>query len=116
MLVLYNEFGFAMLNPLSVGSKRFVLVLTYSLVMADSSSTGRVVSSSTVVVVWMATPFMVVASMRNWSEVQLMVKEELLFLVWRGAPSCKELTSSDAHNYIHFDNSDNRLGIVFGTH
>ena len=113
-----------MLNPLSVSSKRFVLVLTHSLVMADSSSTGhvvssstgRVVSSSTIIVVWMATPFMVVASMRNWSEVQLMVKEELLFLVWRGAPSCKELTSSEAHNYIHFDNSDNRLGIVFGTH
>ena len=29
LLVLCNEFGFAMLNPISVGSKRFVWVLSW---------------------------------------------------------------------------------------
>lgn len=50
--------------------------------------------SSIVVDVWMAAPSMVVASTRDWSGVQLLVEEELLFLVGRGEPSCKEPTSS----------------------
>ena len=36
---------------------------------ADPSSTGCVVPSSTVAVVWMAAPSMVVASTRDWSKV-----------------------------------------------
>ena len=65
--------------------------------------------SSIVVDVWMAAPSMVVASTRDWSGVQLLVEEELLFLVGRGEPSCKEPTSSWAHNYVHFNSSCNCL-------
>jgi hypothetical protein len=54
---------------------------------ADPSSTGPVAPSSTVVVVWMAAPSMVVASRRNWPGVRLQFEEELLFLVGRRAPS-----------------------------
>ena len=61
---------------------------------AGPSFTGRVVPSSTSAAMWMAAPAMVVASTMDWSGVELLVGEELLFLVGKGAPSCKEQTSS----------------------
>ena len=56
---------------------------------ADPSSTGWVVPSSIVVTMLMAVPSMVVASMTDASRVHLLVGEEVVFLVGKGAPSGK---------------------------
>ena len=45
---------------------------------ADPSSTGSAAPSSTVAVVWMAAPSMVVESTRDWMKGQLLVEVELL--------------------------------------
>jgi hypothetical protein len=77
-----------------VGPRQLVVVASKDYKIVDPSSTGRVAPFFIVVVVWMAAPFMVVASTRDWSGVQLLVEEDLWFLVGRCAPSCKEPTSS----------------------